>query len=371
VTRSFARTGNGAATAIALFLGMWLPAPAQETRKAPFEKQQLMTALQIGVLRPDELVKYINERGLAFPMTVADERDFRNAGATDAIVDAMWAKEHFEIKPGPPLTLEVIIGALQTGASPKRLKRMVEVLHADVKLDPAVAAKIKTAGGNNELVGAIFDNIYTPPPPPPVQPTAPTQPVPAGANPAKPVEPPKPVAQKQYDELIQQAQDTLKTGNRARAKGILDEAKKLDPQRPQAYAVSGLVWIGSFGMTQALVDYSAALDRNGEIQIPMEHEHGRSLKLKEKTCEGMMTISHTAIKFNGNVHKFTIEAGQIKDVGFNASKASFGMFGGGFHIIWNDSQFHQEHESFRVVVEKDEKEAGRMVVDMIRKYVGH
>jgi hypothetical protein len=348
-----------------------LLASAQEAPKPKLEKQNIISALREHGLKPGELVKYINELGLAFQMTPADERDFRNAGATDADIDAMWAKENFEIKPGPPLTLEAIIGALQAEAPPKRLKRMVEVRQADVKIGSDVARKIKLAGGNDELVGAIFANIYTPPPPPPVQPTAPTQPVPAGANPAKPVEPPKPVAQKQYDELIQQAQDTLKTGNRARAKGILDEAKKLDPQRPQAYAVSGLVWIGSFGMTQALVDYSAALDRNGEIQIPMEHEHGRSLKLKEKTCEGMMTISHTAIKFNGNVHKFTIEAGQIKDVGFNASKASFGMFGGGFHIIWNDSQFHQEHESFRVVVEKDEKEAGRMVVDMIRKYVGH
>jgi hypothetical protein len=346
-----------------------LPVSPQESKRAPLQKSALLTAIRTGRLQPVELVAIINRRGLAFPMGGAAEQELRAAGASDLVIDAMWAKENFEIKPGPPVTQEVIIESLQAGVPPKRLERMVRIRSANVALSRDVADKIKSAGGTDELLGTILANASAPPP------------VLGDSNPVKPVEPAKPGPQKRYDELIGQARELVKSGNHGRAADLVKEAENVDSQRWEAYDIGGQIFIESLGgVVQASTEYSKSIERNGEISVPMLHLLGHNKgTFRPKTSNGIMTISRTSVKYISiDDPAFTIETGSIKietasikQVDVNSSKIALSARGSGFHIIWTDTPLHQREESFRVNVKDNQTEAGHLIVELIRKCVAH
>lgn len=344
------------------------PAGAQDAN-GPLVKTGLLTAIRTNGLQPNELVEIINRRGLAFPMSEADEAEMRAAGAPDLVIDVMWAKENFEIKPGPPLTEEAIIASLQAGVPPKRLERMVRIRSAKLVVNRELADKIKSAGGTDALLGTILTNIYEAPIPDPIPPTPlPDQKI------VKPVDQPTTEAsKKQYDDLIAQANDMRKKGNHGRAAEILAEAKKVDPKRPEAYAISGLIWITSAGgVVRAGAEYASAIERDGEITIPMVHVHGHTMTGKQKFCSGPMTISRKAVIYAGvGGDNYTIETGRINTVAINTSKVTLGALGGTFKIGWTDAPIRQQEENFRVDIGKDDREADRIVVDLIRKCMVH
>jgi hypothetical protein len=344
------------------------PPASQPAPAPPLPKGAILTALKTGGLQPTELVEIISRRGLAFPMSVADEQELRAAGASDLVLDIMWSKEAFEIKPGPPLTREAIVASLQAGVPSRRLERMIRVRTAKVALSREVADEIKAAGGTDALLGTILANVVETQPVPPPTP----QPEPVAVK-AAPPEPSKTDIAKQYDELMAQAQNRRKIGNHGKATELLAEAKKLDAQRPEAYALTGQIWIESLGsVLRANTEFTSAIERNGEITVPALHTHGRSKTLRQKNCRGDLTISRTTVKFISSAgHNFAIEVGRIVDVGINSSKLTLGALGGGFHIAWTNNERARADEDFKIDIQRDDREAAKIVTDLIRKCLAH
>lgn len=65
-----------------------------QANNRPMSKGWLVQALKSGAAKPDELVKEISRRGVSFKATADDEKELREAGATDEVVRAV--RENFK-----------------------------------------------------------------------------------------------------------------------------------------------------------------------------------------------------------------------------------------------------------------------------------
>lgn len=68
--------------------------PMEGQGNRPMSKEGLIQALKSGAIKSDELVKQISQRGVRFKSTADDEKELREAGATDEVVKAV--QENFK-----------------------------------------------------------------------------------------------------------------------------------------------------------------------------------------------------------------------------------------------------------------------------------
>lgn len=68
--------------------------PMEGQGNRPMSKEGLIQVLKSGAIKPDELVKQISQRGVRFKATADDEKELREAGATDEVVKAV--QENFK-----------------------------------------------------------------------------------------------------------------------------------------------------------------------------------------------------------------------------------------------------------------------------------
>jgi hypothetical protein len=101
-----------------LLLCLPLAIVAQQSTK-PISEKGLMDALKIGGLQPQELVDIINKRGVDFVLTPDLEEQFRAAGATSAVVDAVRAnyRSPDAVSSGVPATVAPAPRSSSGGAS--------------------------------------------------------------------------------------------------------------------------------------------------------------------------------------------------------------------------------------------------------------
>lgn len=68
--------------------------PMEGQGNRPMSKEWLIQTLKSGAVKSDELVKQISQRGVRFKATADDEKELREAGATDEVVKAV--RENFK-----------------------------------------------------------------------------------------------------------------------------------------------------------------------------------------------------------------------------------------------------------------------------------
>lgn len=68
--------------------------PMEGQGNRPMSKEWLIQTLKSGAVKSDELVKQISQRGVRFKATADDEKELRDAGATDEVVRAV--RENFK-----------------------------------------------------------------------------------------------------------------------------------------------------------------------------------------------------------------------------------------------------------------------------------
>ena len=114
---------------------------AQETA-GPLSEVQLTEALKAGGLSSGDLAAIIRRRGIDFEMSVALEQRLRDAGANAVIVLALWETEQWSPPKGEPLTKDLLIALLQSGAPPPRISKWVVARKVDLDLNPSVAREL-------------------------------------------------------------------------------------------------------------------------------------------------------------------------------------------------------------------------------------
>jgi hypothetical protein len=327
------RAAAVAALAAALLFG---GPPAFAQAKKPITKEGLLKAVRINGLSTAELVQQIEQRGVSFQMSAADEQELRAAGARPEVLDAARANyrgaamvpasaSRTAVPAGPPLTKTEVVTTLQGGAPPARVEQMVEARGVNFRVTPAVANEIKQAGGDNSLVGAITA-AYT------------TRAKPAPARPAPPVAE-KPKAP-DYDDLTDEATAAYESKNAARAAQLLQQAIQMDPAQPRAYQLLGFTDLYLRGdIASAERNMRLAVERGGSAAFRVFHDHANGSF--RDTCAGTLFVTGTNVTFKADDGKDTFETldTEIKEIKVNKLVGSaFGVLIGGagdigaFHI---------------------------------------
>ena len=114
------------------------------------------------------------------------------------------------------------------------------------------------------------------------------------------------------------------------------------------------------------LEYKEAIDRGGEVEFRVSHDHGRSkVTMKGNSCEGHVWISKKLFRYlsNDKQHKFNITDDQILEV--NAG-AMMGL-SGGFYIKVRSGTKKPEIVHFHSSREKQHKEEEKLIVDLIKR----
>jgi hypothetical protein len=316
-----------------LVLQAW---PASAQAKKPITKEGLLKAIRINGLSTAELIQQIQQRGVSFRMTPAEEQELRAAGARPEVIEA--ARSNYRagatvpavadnnrpaVSNGPPLSKNEIVTTLQGGAPAARVEQMVEARGVSFRVTPAIAAEIKRAGGNNSLVGAITA-AYTARPRPARQPAV------VAERPKAP----------DYDDLTDDATAAYEAKNAARAAQLLQQAIALDPSQPRAYQLLGFTDLYLRGdITAAERNMRMAVERGGSAAFRVFHDHANG-SFRE-TCSGTLFVTKTEVTFKADDGRDTFETldTDIKEIKVNKLVGSaFGVLLGGagdigaFHI---------------------------------------
>src|SRR5271157_2851345 len=150
-----------AGTAI-VWLAGFLPAPvlAQDNAPVPLTKQRLLQTMDL--LKGDAadvLIPQIQQRGVSFQMNAADERDLREAGASDKLLTAVRAS--YRTPPLPPVTGGAPLGVdelsllLRNGAPASRVEDLVAVRGVSFAAAPAVIEELRAAGASDRLLDLV------------------------------------------------------------------------------------------------------------------------------------------------------------------------------------------------------------------------
>lgn len=346
-------------TFLALFGFLLAPTLGQEV-KGPIERQNLIKALQIGGLSETVLIGFVKDQHLAFEMTISDEDAFRKAGAGESLITVLWENDAFKVQPGPPLSREQVVTLLQAGTPSRRMERIVRERKVKIVAETFIAAsdEITKAGGSDDLINAIRKNLIE----------------------EKPKEDPKPVVVpvvkappaedigKKYDAWIVDAQTASKASDPKHALDILAEAENLDRKRPGAFLLEGLIRLYVFNeIGEAGFAYKTAIANGGEVELHVEHTHGRSkLTMKEQGCFGRMWISKTGVRFEADdkVHVFKFTRKEIMDV---ENDAAMKLAESGFHIKVDRGRSKAETLHFRSARTKNRADEDKLIVELLRQ----
>jgi hypothetical protein len=311
--------------------------------KKPITKAGLINSVRINGLTTRELVQQIERRGVDFEMTAADEGDLRVAGARPEVIEA--ARTHYRpavaagpptrpavsntrptntpanaapVPPGPPLSKSEVVTMLQGGIASGRVEQFVEVRGVNFAFSPEIASEIKSAGGNNALLGAIAaksaeSSSY--------KGTAGDSPF-SGNGVAS--------AGPDYDDLIDSANAAASASDYRGTVNYLQQAVRLDPSQPTAYTLLGTVMLyAGQDFNSAEQAMRAALQRGGAAAFKVYHDHANGTF--QQYCEGSFFVTRTGVSFKADngVDTFETEDTNIKEAKVNAW---VGSEYGAFHI---------------------------------------
>jgi hypothetical protein len=167
------------------FAALLVSAATLLAQAKPISRQGLVEALKIGGLTPQELVQLVQQRGVSFKLTPDAETELRNAGAAQALIEAVRAGFRAPAAPaapkvgGPPLTKNEIMTLLSVGPPPARVEELVTQRGVSFTLTPEITRELEGAGASRSLIERIVahQSAAAPPLPPPAQtPAAPAAP---------------------------------------------------------------------------------------------------------------------------------------------------------------------------------------------------
>lgn len=128
----------------------------------PISQDGLTAALKIGGLSTEELVKIVNERGVAFQLTEPVESSLRAAGAATPLIEAVRRNYRApagtapsSAPPQPPLAENEILTLLQVGTPAARVTQLVEQRGVSFSLTPAMTNELQNAGADSDLLTAV------------------------------------------------------------------------------------------------------------------------------------------------------------------------------------------------------------------------
>jgi hypothetical protein len=330
-------------------------AVAQQAQQesGPIERENLIQALKTGKLPEQKAIEVITKQKLNFVMTTEYAEEFHQLGATETLIYTLWKNDAFVVKYGPPLTKDAIVALLESGVPSPRIERILELRKAKLVLDAPASKEIHDAGGSDSLLGVILTNLVV----------AVEEP---GTEPVK-TQPAVDDISRKYSELMAEAEKRVNAGDYRQAIELAGDAKKLDRSRPQAYSLSGYVWLYDLDhIPTARTEYGDAIDKGGTVVFRVEHSDGVSkITRRHETCTGIMSITKKKVRYEANNKQHIIEFSedQIRKL----DRGGKGPLGGGVVVTLNVGANKPQKEIFFSARRKDKKEEEDLIIDMIRK----
>jgi hypothetical protein len=345
--RSLAIQTIAACLALSLNAFAW-----QAQQKKPISKKGLLEAVRLNGLSTSELIQRIRERGVSFQLTPADEAEFRQAGARPELIAAVRANYvsagennripelHTPISkpvvvslpPGPPLSKSEIITLLQSGVASARVEQFVAARGVNFKISQKLAREITAAGGSPALLSLLSRN---------------------GAE----VEP-------DYDDLTDQATAAIRSSDAATAARLLEQAIRLDPAQPGAYALLGFTRL--YGLRDAISAEQAmraAIERDGSAPFRVFHDH-RSGFFTD-LCQGSLFITKSGVTFRADDGNHTFEAADA-DLSEAKLNRAVGKNYGAFHLEVRQANGKEKNFNFAPLTAN--REESLLILALINSY---
>jgi hypothetical protein len=345
-----------------------------QSQKPPYDKERLLKVVKLNALTTQEIIDAVNTRGVDFRTTSDVESEFRQAGARPELVEAL--KKNYRnaqpppnrpapprtgtppttppranVPPGPPLSKAEIVTMLQGGLPSSRVEQFIEVRGVNFAVTAEISREILAAGGSRTLLGLISEKSR-PSSPPTGNPNTNID-----RRPAVPAGP-------DYDDLNQQAMEAMQ-GNRApEAMRYLQQALRLDANKPTAYQLMGFLQIyGYQNIVAAEQNFRNALQRNGYAIFRVYHDHDN---LFGSYCQGTLFITKTGVTFkadDGN-HTFEAQDAMIKEASINDF---VGAAFGAFHIKVKEGEKNKS-KNYNFAPATQKKQESGLIVNLIRSY---
>jgi TonB family protein len=131
-----------------MFLAVIAQPAASQQVNAPLGKDQVMDLVKAGMETP-ELVKLIHEHGIDFDLSTDYLQALRQAGAQDAVIQALRAARP------KPLTKEQVLQLLAGHVPSERAAALVKQHGIDFLADERYLATLRLAGADDTLIAAV------------------------------------------------------------------------------------------------------------------------------------------------------------------------------------------------------------------------
>jgi hypothetical protein len=328
-------------------------------------KAGLLKILKAKSMSNGAILDNIEQNGVAFQTTAADERELAAAGASPAIIAAVKSSYRGAAKTttGAPLSKDAIVALLQNGISDAQVQQNVKNRGVSFKMNPSATQEIRSAGGSSSLVnliniayvsgddgnnsGSNFGNNSAS----------------SGGS--------------DYDDYISQAIETYNndvvanagvgSSGRLRAIQTLQKAAQLNPNNPSAYQQLGFMTLygTANGFSAAEGFMRKAIDLGGSAVLRVHHDHDGIFK---ETCTGSLYIAKDAVRFesDNNVHTFETMDANIQKVSMNNSfKQLFQTKVGSFKIVLKSEDKSGTKFSFAPLT--NDAQESKMVIRLIGK----
>jgi hypothetical protein len=361
MTKSIHHTRLLTFVAALLVLSLFVTSGARmQGASKPIRKDKMLEVLHKNLLPTKLFVEQVRTRGVDFQVTPPVESELKQAGARPELIAA--ARENYRpaapaavnthgptntthgkggnsTVSGPPLSSSEVLTLLQSGVPAARVEKIVEGRGVSFALDPDLARNITAAGGNRSLIGAIGEHFRGA--------ATPNAPAPAAA------------AALSYEDLIDQATTALDKEQTAEAVSLLEQAVKMDANKPMAYAFLG--WAELYGKGNpagAEAFMRQAVERGGAAIFRATHDHDG---LFTNSCKGSLFITKTEVTFKADDGGDTFEAADanIKEVKTNRL---VGAQFGAFHLKLGDGKNYNFAPATKRQVE------ARMIISLIEGF---
>ena len=329
-------------------------------------KAGLLKILKAKSMSNGAILDNIEQNGVAFQTTAADERELAAAGASPAIIAAVKSSYRGAGKPattGAPLSKDAIVALLQNGISDAQVQQNVKNRGVNFKMNPSATQEIRSAGGSSSLVNLINtayssggddDNSAS---------NSSNNSASRGGS--------------DYDDYISQAIETYNndvvanagvgSSGRLRAIQTLQKAAQLNPNNPSAYQQLGFMTLygTTNGFSAAEGFMRKAIDLGGSAVLRVYHDHDGIFK---ETCTGSLYVARDAVRFesDNNVHTFETTDANIQKVSMNNSfKQLFQTKVGSFKIVLKSEDKNGTKFSFAPLT--NDAQESKMVIRLIGK----
>ena len=140
-----------------------------------------------------------------------------------------------------------------------------------------------------------------------------------------------------YDDLLRQAANFSRSRNYAAAAQANQQAVKINPARPDAYAnLGGISLYGSGDLSAALANSKEAIQRGGVVYFRVMHDH-QNMSYQDH-CEGNLGIGRDRVEFSSPLHNFRAVKEDVKEVKGNKWNPLRGGGKDDFHVELKDKR---------------------------------